>query len=80
MLKPSNKFNHTNIRILLAITLLFSPSLSHALTGEVISAADGDTITILDSANKQFKIGSTASTAQRRGKPSVRLPRSTQPV
>lgn len=28
----------------------------HALTGKVISVADGDTITILDSSNKQHKI------------------------
>lgn len=30
--------------------------LSHALTGKVISVADGDTITILDSSRKQHKI------------------------
>jgi endonuclease YncB( thermonuclease family) len=34
----------------------FFSSSSHALTGKVTSVADGDTITILDSSNKQFKI------------------------
>lgn len=38
------------------ITLLIFPSLSHALTGKVVSVADGDTITILDSAKNQHKI------------------------
>ena len=36
--------------------LLTIPALSHALTGKVISVADGDTITILDSSNRQHKI------------------------
>ena len=40
----------------LLIILLFCPSLSHALTGKVVSVADGDTITILDSAKAQHKI------------------------
>ena len=40
--------------ILLVILLL--PSLCHALTGKVISVADGDTITILDSGKRQHKI------------------------
>ena len=36
--------------------LLIFPSLSHALTGIVVSVADGDTITILDKTNTQYKI------------------------
>ena len=40
----------------LFIILLIVPSLSFALTGKVISIADGDTITILDSSKKQHKI------------------------
>jgi micrococcal nuclease len=40
----------------LLIALLLIPSLSHALTGKVVSIADGDTITILDSFKTQHKI------------------------
>jgi hypothetical protein len=36
--------------------LVYLPNYSYALTGTVISVADGDTITILDSSNKQHKI------------------------
>jgi hypothetical protein len=36
--------------------LFLVPPLSHALTGKVISIADGDTITILDSSKQQHKI------------------------
>ena len=44
--------------ILLTISLLLVclPLQSLALTGKVISVADGDTISILDSSNKQHKI------------------------
>jgi micrococcal nuclease len=42
--------------LLLIFGLLACPTLSHALTGKVISIADGDTITILDSSKKQHKI------------------------
>lgn len=44
--------------ILLSILLLLIcfPGLSFALTGKVISVADGDTITVLDSRNKKHKI------------------------
>lgn len=43
------------------LLLLFSlggsfPGQAHALTGKVISVADGDTITILDASNRQHKI------------------------
>lgn len=37
-------------------TCLFFPLQAHTLTGKVISVADGDTITILDSSKKQHKI------------------------
>lgn len=40
------------INILIALLLI--PSLGHALTGKVISIADGDTITILESTNRQL--------------------------
>ncbi len=40
----------------LLIALLLIPSVSHALTGNVVSVADGDTITILDNTNTQHKI------------------------
>lgn len=45
------------IRILLLVALL-SPSLAIAdtLEGKVIGVADGDTVTILDSSNRQWKI------------------------
>lgn len=42
--------------ILLYIVLFLFPTLGHALTGKVVSVADGDTITILDSAKAQHKI------------------------
>ena len=42
--------------IAILIFLLTIPALSHALTGKVVSVADGDTITILDSSNRQHKI------------------------
>jgi micrococcal nuclease len=45
------------MRILsLLFTLFLFPSLCHTLTGKVISVADGDTITILDSGKRQHKI------------------------
>ena len=40
----------------LLLVLLLLPSLTNALTGKVISVADGDTITVLDSSNRQHKI------------------------
>jgi len=45
-------------RFILAIfvLLLVSPSVAHALTGKVVSVADGDTITVLDSRNQTTKI------------------------
>ncbi|MFT5731256.1 MAG: endonuclease YncB(thermonuclease family) [Desulforhopalus sp.] len=43
--------------LLLFLFLIVSfPHQAHALTGKVISIADGDTITILDSSNQQHKI------------------------
>jgi len=44
------------IQLLSIVFILFFPFQSFALTGKVISVADGDTITILDSPNKQHKI------------------------
>jgi len=44
----------TTIHLLIALLLI--PSLSYALTGKVISVADGNTITVLDSSNRQHKI------------------------
>ena len=44
------------ITIHLLIAVLLIPSFSYALTGKVISVADGDTITILDSSKQQHKI------------------------
>lgn len=41
--------------LLLFLTASF-PLQAHALTGKVVSVADGDTITILDSSKKQHKI------------------------
>ena len=46
------------LRLLLLILFctITSASSGYALTGKVISIADGDTITILDSSKKQHKI------------------------
>jgi len=51
------------------IALLLVPSLSHALTGKVISVADGDTITVLDSSKKQHKIRLYGIACPEKGQP-----------
>jgi endonuclease YncB( thermonuclease family) len=43
-------------KALLVILVLAFPTVCHALTGKVISIADGDTITILDNTKTQHKI------------------------
>lgn len=42
--------------LLLFFLLLSTPALSEVMTGRVVSIADGDTITILNSSNTQHKI------------------------
>lgn len=42
--------------IILTLILSCFPSICNSLTGKVISIADGDTITILDSSNQRHKI------------------------
>lgn len=44
--------------LLLAFTLIFSIQAANAdtITGRVVGVADGDTITVLDSTNTQFKV------------------------
>ena len=44
------------VKLLLFFLLLSTPALSEVITGRVVSIADGDTITILDSSKTQHKI------------------------
>lgn len=44
------------ITTILTVLILTVPTLSLALTGKVVSVADGDTITVLDRNNRQHKI------------------------
>lgn len=47
----------TIIKLILSISIFLSISLEAAtLSGRVVGVADGDTITILDNSNKQYKI------------------------
>jgi endonuclease YncB( thermonuclease family) len=47
---------HLTIQLLLLFILTATPALSQVITGKVVSIADGDTITILDSSKTQHKI------------------------
>lgn len=44
------------LRAAIFILLLALPAWASALTGRVVAIADGDTLTILDSSNRQHKI------------------------
>jgi micrococcal nuclease len=50
------RLSFRGVLLLILFLITFFPLQAHALTGKVISVADGDTITILDSSNKQHKI------------------------
>lgn len=52
-----------------AILLVISSSLAATLTGTVVRVADGDTITVLDSAKNQHKIRLEGIDAPERGQP-----------
>jgi endonuclease YncB( thermonuclease family) len=47
---------HLIFQLFLLFFLLVTPALSQVITGKVVSIADGDTITILDSSKTQHKI------------------------
>ncbi len=47
---------HLTIQLLLLFILTATPALSQVITGKVVSIADGDTITVLDSSKTQHKI------------------------
>ncbi|HQS58342.1 MAG: nuclease [Gallionellales bacterium 35-53-114] len=46
----------TRFYLLIAILLLANVAIASTLEGRVVGVADGDTVTILDSSNTQFKI------------------------
>jgi hypothetical protein len=50
------------------VTVAVAAKPHYALTGKVVALADGDTLTVLDSANEQHKFGSPASTRLRRNR------------
>lgn len=48
--------NCTRILLLIVTLLAAIPALADALAGRVVAIADGDTVTVLDNSNKQWKI------------------------
>lgn len=49
--------------------IYFQPSLADTLHGRVVSISDGDTLTLLDTSNKQFKIRLTGIDAPEKKQP-----------
>jgi endonuclease YncB( thermonuclease family) len=49
-------FNFTRILILISALFIASISLADTLNGRVVGISDGDTVTVLDASNTQFKI------------------------
>jgi len=48
--------NFTHIALLATFMLVTHSSVADTLVGRVVGVADGDTVTVLDASNKQFKI------------------------
>ncbi len=51
-----NLYSNLLLLLLLFSTLLFNPARAEILHGRVVSVTDGDTVTVLDASNTQFKI------------------------
>jgi len=65
----------TRILLLAASLLLAQTSIADTLLGRVVGVADGDTVTVLDTTNTQWKIRLMGIDAQKRNKNSAPSPK-----